>query len=165
MIFDHKNIKRGYEWLKKHYPEIMRDVLPPDELFHHGIKGQKWGVRHGPPYPLNRVKVNVEKTEKSGIVKKTISGHSGNPKKGISNSVSDHLDRNGKVDKRAFYDEDGWKAVEIHTTDHGNFKEHPYGDHGEHIHFYEWDHETGKKTGDRKDEISARLRKENCDIL
>ena len=23
-----------------------------DELFHHGIKGQRWGVRHGPPYPL-----------------------------------------------------------------------------------------------------------------
>ena len=23
-----------------------------DELYHHGIKGQKWGVRHGPPYPL-----------------------------------------------------------------------------------------------------------------
>lgn len=23
-----------------------------DELYHHGIKGQKWGVRNGPPYPL-----------------------------------------------------------------------------------------------------------------
>ena len=23
-----------------------------DELYHHGIKGQKWGVRHGPPYPI-----------------------------------------------------------------------------------------------------------------
>ena len=22
------------------------------ELYHHGIKGQKWGVRNGPPYPL-----------------------------------------------------------------------------------------------------------------
>lgn len=22
-------------------------------LFHHGIKGQKWGVQNGPPYPLN----------------------------------------------------------------------------------------------------------------
>ena len=25
-----------------------------DELYHHGIEGQKWGVRNGPPYPLNR---------------------------------------------------------------------------------------------------------------
>ena len=23
-----------------------------DALSHHGIEGQKWGVRNGPPYPL-----------------------------------------------------------------------------------------------------------------
>lgn len=23
-----------------------------DYLSHHGIKGQKWGVRNGPPYPI-----------------------------------------------------------------------------------------------------------------
>ena len=23
------------------------------ELYHHGIKGQKWGIRNGPPYPLD----------------------------------------------------------------------------------------------------------------
>ena len=27
-----------------------------DYLSHHGIKGQKWGVENGPPYPLNPVK-------------------------------------------------------------------------------------------------------------
>lgn len=25
-----------------------------DELYHHGIKGQQWGVSHGPPYPVNK---------------------------------------------------------------------------------------------------------------
>ena len=25
-----------------------------DELYHYGKKGQKWGVRNWPPYPLNR---------------------------------------------------------------------------------------------------------------
>lgn len=25
-----------------------------DELMHHGIDGQRWGVMHGPPYPLSR---------------------------------------------------------------------------------------------------------------
>ena len=24
-----------------------------EELYHHGIEGQKWGVRNGPPYPLD----------------------------------------------------------------------------------------------------------------
>lgn len=23
-----------------------------NELYHHGVKGQQWGVRHGPPYPI-----------------------------------------------------------------------------------------------------------------
>lgn len=23
-------------------------------LYHHGIKGQKWGVKNGPPYPLDK---------------------------------------------------------------------------------------------------------------
>ena len=25
-----------------------------EELYHHGIDGQKWGVRNGPPYPLEK---------------------------------------------------------------------------------------------------------------
>jgi len=40
------------------------------ELYHHGVKGQKWGVENGPPYPLSdevstgkRLK-KVEKLEK-----------------------------------------------------------------------------------------------------
>ena len=27
-------------------------IIYKDELYHHGIKGQKWGQRNGPPYPL-----------------------------------------------------------------------------------------------------------------
>ena len=29
-------------------------VTRNNELYHHGIKGQAWGVRNGPPYPLER---------------------------------------------------------------------------------------------------------------
>lgn len=29
-------------------------VIYKNELYHHGIEGQKWGVRNGPPYPLDR---------------------------------------------------------------------------------------------------------------
>lgn len=29
-------------------------IVYPNELYHHGIKGQKWGVKNGPPYPLEK---------------------------------------------------------------------------------------------------------------
>ena len=34
----------------------MSYVLTRNELYHHGIAGQKWGVRNGPPYPLSEDK-------------------------------------------------------------------------------------------------------------
>lgn len=33
-------------------------VIYKNELYHHGIEGQKWGVRNGPPYPLDRTTSN-----------------------------------------------------------------------------------------------------------
>lgn len=33
-----------------------------NELYHHGIKGQKWGVKNGPPYPLSER--SLSKSEK-----------------------------------------------------------------------------------------------------
>ena len=28
-------------------------IVYDDELYHHGIKGQQWDVRNGPPYPID----------------------------------------------------------------------------------------------------------------
>lgn len=41
LVIDHSDIK-----------SMNREELT-DYLMHHGIKGQKWGVKHGPPYPLD----------------------------------------------------------------------------------------------------------------
>lgn len=82
----------------------------------------------------------VEKSGKSGIIKadKVISGHAGTPKKAEPKTVIDHIDEKGTVDARGFYGDDGLKEKDIHTTDHGNPKRHPYGKHGEHAHDYTW---------------------------
>ena len=45
------------------------------ELYHHGIKGQKWGVQNGPPYPLELGKQvsSIEKTNRQrGNVKRSL---------------------------------------------------------------------------------------------
>lgn len=40
-----------------------------DELYHHGIKGQSWGDKNGPPYPLDR---KVSRAVSRGMSKKEI---------------------------------------------------------------------------------------------
>lgn len=53
----------------------LRDRLGYNVLAHHGIKGQKWGVRNGPPYPLDNSRKSdtiVEDAIESGEVIKTI---------------------------------------------------------------------------------------------
>ena len=65
-------------------------------------------------------------------------GHKSNSRNSIPNSIVDHMLDDGYVDVRTHYDNYGRKDWEIHTTDHGNPKEHPYGKHGEHAHDYVW---------------------------
>ena len=48
--------------------EVRR--IPSSELTHHGKDGQKWGVMHGPPYPLDRnATVQAKKKKKSLMTK------------------------------------------------------------------------------------------------
>lgn len=43
-------INNGETTMQIHYIPKYYD---PNTLYHHGIKGQEWGVRNGPPYPLD----------------------------------------------------------------------------------------------------------------
>ena len=63
-----------------------------------------------------------------------------------------------------FYDEDGWKAKDIHLSNHGNPKHHSFGEHGEHIDLYEWNEDGSVKRIERR-ELTDDERKENEDIL
>lgn len=67
---DKRLVEIGRRWVEKHLYSM--------ELFHHGIKGQKWGIRNGPPYPLDKSKKNgiIEEAIRSGAVKTTINNES-----------------------------------------------------------------------------------------
>lgn len=44
---------------------VVRRILN-DELYHHGVQGQKWGKRNGPPYPLGS-NISTGKALKTGV--------------------------------------------------------------------------------------------------
>lgn len=81
----------------------------------------------------------------------TISGHASTPKKSTPNSIVDHKSVTGETDVRTFYNENGAKSKDIHTTDHGNPKRHDYGKNGEHVHEYEWYDDESLKSNIRRD--------------
>ena len=85
------NLSEIFSWYDEHQQyirlapktrEIVEDILWKlrgrlgyNVLAHHGIKGQKWGVRNGPPYPLDKSQKSdtiVDDAIKSGEVSKTI---------------------------------------------------------------------------------------------
>lgn len=94
--------KTGYYVIRfsEDVPEEMRRLGHHEEhLEHHGVAGQKWGVRNGPPYPLNR-KLAVSSKDRvflSGSSKMQTT-NSGFYRKVIPKSIRDSLDdirRNG----------------------------------------------------------------------
>ena len=70
MIYEQDGFNRIDNLVYEEQPGRIGNVAYSDSLEHHGIAGQKWGVRHGPPYPLvsggKNVHLNVGKmTEKT----------------------------------------------------------------------------------------------------
>ncbi len=117
------------------------------------FKGKRIDTKSGAVYNASRAGLHS-----------VISGHNGAPRKSVPNSVIDHVQRDGKVDKRVFYGANGMMKKEIHTTNHGNSKWHSYGEHGEHSHDCYWN-ENGKMNYRTTRELTEAERKENGDIL
>ncbi len=64
---EHKNYIKFHSKTKSTVEAILNQIkekldIDSGALSHHGVKGQKWGVRNGPPYPL-------EKSSDSDIIK------------------------------------------------------------------------------------------------
>lgn len=88
-------------------------ILKPslDELYHHGIPGQKWGVRNGPPYPLKEVSTS-EKIYKNAesridaIAKDVISAakHAGSKMYGLEHRLKTKDSISRKINKKSTED-------------------------------------------------------------
>ena len=153
---------REYMRINPDSRKIIEDILGKIQerlgessiLQRHGIKGMKWGVRNGPPYPIKR-DTNSSGREILNVDHASLTG----PPNGIT-QVSR---RGGGVD-RNYYDKNGRQVKQISNHDHGNPRKHPYGEHGEHAHDYIYDVLGRLKSSPIRD-LTYDERKENSDFL
>ena len=92
--------------------------------------------------------------------------HPSIPKEYKENAVVEVVEKKGDTVQinRTFYDSKGKMCRQIHTGPHGNPKNHPYGETGEHKHEYIWNEDGTLKTR-RTTDLAEKDRKENKDIL
>ena len=137
----------------------IRGRLGYNVIAHHGVKGQKWGVRNGPPYPIDQSKSSeLKNAVGQRIIKVEHSDLTGKP-----NSITQVTNKKGGVD-RNYYGSDGKQTKQISNNDHGHPKAHDYGEHGEHAHDYIYD-DSGELLDRLSRELNDEERKENGDIL
>lgn len=155
----------GDKWLNS-LPESRRAQV----LGRKGLKawedGEDW-QRYMRGYAgLGKNKSRLQSMPDEGIIKatKVMGGHGSLPRDSKPNAIVDHVFDNGVVRARAFYDDKGRKYNEIHTTNHGKPKAHPFGEHGEHGHIYQWNSD-GSLKSKIPYELSDKERKENQEIL
>lgn len=70
---EHKNYMKLSDKTRKTVEDIlskMHDKLDEEEIQHSGVKGMKWGVKNGPPYPI-KDKEKVEDRKKRVTIKST----------------------------------------------------------------------------------------------
>lgn len=90
------------------------------EIYHHGIRGQKWGVRNGSPYPLGGG--DYSQSEKKAIRKRRLSRNS------IYNNK--HVDEVLRKDKTTLttlsYDRNRTSNTDMFYATHGVLDRHQY---------------------------------------
>lgn len=156
-------------YLRKH-PYLHRDYAREkyyDDPFTQAKKEIKLREEQKKARELATKRAELEKAVKSGkivSVSGVTVGHTPPRKTGEPNSVVQHNATNGDVLGRTYYDDRGYKAKDIHFTNHKQPDKHPYGKKGEHVHDYVFD-DDGKFVSRTTRELTNNEREENLDIL
>ena len=144
----------------------MKNKLYSLEIEHSGVKGMKWGVRNGPPYPIKDSE-KVKKTKNSNNLKNAIGKDIITVQHvdlyGEPNSITQVVRKNGGID-RNYYGNDGRQTKQVSNHNHGQPEKHPYGKNGEHVHDYVYD-DSGNLISREPRNLNDEERKENGDIL
>ena len=143
----------------------IKDKLDSLKVEHSGVKGMKWGVRNGPPYPIkDSIKISEVKSHETlkNASGKDIIITSHTTLTGEPNSITQVEHKKGGID-RNYYDENGRQSKQISNNDHGQPEKHPYGKNGEHAHDYKYDN--GNLISRKSRDLNDEERKENGDIL
>ena len=88
-------------------------------LYHHGILGQKWGVRNGPPYPLGGG--DYTPREKRAIYKQRKKGNSIYNKRHFDETL-----KTGTTLSTLSYDRDRTKGADMFYATHKKLDQHQY---------------------------------------
>lgn len=165
---------RGNAWLKRQPLHIRQAIL--------GVKGeQEWRVGRARWMEKARNISPVFEKKESRLFDLILQLH-GNRQKNKTNaaghdiikvekttlifkpnSITETVGRHGGIN-RNYYGETARQSKQISNHDHGNRKEHPFGEKGEHAHDYVYD-ENGKLIYRTKRPLTKSERKENADIL
>lgn len=78
-------------------------------------------------------------------------------------SVVETVSQSGRQTDRTYYGKDGLMVKQINNGAHGNPKQHPFGEHGEHAHDVIW--KDGEIVDRPARDLTDAERKENGDIL
>ena len=106
---EHKNYMKLHPNTRKKVEEILGKIKEKldgsSELAHHGVEGQKWGVRNGPPYPIDRT------AKRDTIVKDAI--ESGEVSKKVNREKQMRHTKEGHLPGRSYIDGDLEYAQEL----------------------------------------------------
>ena len=99
---------------------IYTQPIRPDELYHHGILNQKWGVRNGPPYPLRGG--SYSQAEKRAIYKQRKARNSIYNKRHFDEVLSKEKTTLSTLS----YDQNRTKDTDMFYATHDFFDKHQY---------------------------------------